>query len=167
MKPIFHRRFAKITGVATLAIGAFIVQPYRPMVFVGTSMTPTYHNHEIAWATTNTSDIKEGDIVVIDTPNGEIVKRIARMPGETIEKYFAIGQWNYVTTNVEASAKVRRRFHFVEEKVQPGHIFVLGDDPVSSIDSRQLGQLPISSIRYVLVNPKPRKSKWIAKTSNI
>jgi signal peptidase I len=160
MKPIFHRRFAKITGIATLAIGAFVIQPYRPMIFVGTSMTPTYHDHEIAWASTNTSDLKRGDIVVIDTPNGEIVKRIAYMPGDSIKKYYAIGQWNYVTTQLATSAKVQKRFNFIEEEIKPGNIFVLGDDPVSSIDSRQLGQLPISSIRYVLVNPKPRKSNW-------
>jgi len=155
MKGNIVSRIVRLVSVGSVLSGIFMLQPYRPVIFVGKSMTPTYHNHELALASTDTSHLKKGDVVVLDTPNGQIVKRIAYLPGEWIERYFLAGEWNDVDPSLtQSSQKCRDRFKFTRTRIPDGFVYVLGDNPMVSVDSRQLGVLPISSIRCVLVDPK-------------
>lgn len=159
MKGNIVSRLVRLISVGSVLSGIFVLQPYRPVVFMGKSMTPTYQNHEFALASTDTSKIQKGDVVVIDTPNGQIVKRIAYMPGDWIERYYQAGEWSDVTPSMarKASKKSREKFKFTRTRIPEGFVYVLGDNPLVSVDSRQMGVLPISAIRCVLVEPKVQK----------
>lgn len=154
-KSLFGHRVFKLASVGTFAVSTFVLQPYRPMVFVGHSMSPTYKNHELAMATTDTSDLKNGDVVVLETPQSTFVKRIAYMPGDWIDYYYTHGQWVFATSLAIQEFKHPERFKHKRVRVPEGYVFVLGDNRSVSIDSRQMGVLPIAWIREKLVSPRP------------
>ncbi len=71
------------TGVAFALTGVVLLQPYRPMVFMGHSMEPTYPNQSIVLTKpAEPGSLKHGEVVVIDLDSGPIVKRIAFLPGD-------------------------------------------------------------------------------------
>jgi len=151
-------RITRMVSAGAVLAGAYLMQPYRPVIFMGTSMTPTYENHEFALATTDTSRLKRGDVVVLDTDRGTIVKRIAHLSGDTIERYYEGGEWSDACGTVgTASQRIRKKLRVMKTRVPDGFVYVLGDNPMVSQDSRQLGVFPISSVRCVLVDPKPQK----------
>ncbi|MBC8065142.1 MAG: signal peptidase I [Chlorobia bacterium] len=152
-KSLFGRRIFKLVSVGTIIASAFLVQPYRPVVLVGNSMNPTYQNQEWAIATTDVQTLAVGDIVVIQGADSPIVKRIAHLPGGWV-RYVRFGnEWMFADTKTK-ELKHPERFPFKMVRVPEGYVFVLGDNPIASIDSRQLGVLPIASIKSKLVDPK-------------
>ncbi|MBN9502106.1 MAG: signal peptidase I [Armatimonadetes bacterium 55-13] len=151
-----HRLF-KLGVWIVLLVSAYLLQPYRAVIFVGNSMSPTYRNLEVALASTDISHIHKGDVVVIEGPEGIIVKRIAYMPGDWVDKFEFQGEWYYTDGYVvspHSLDKLGSRVKRGQAWIPGGYIFVLGDNAVESVDSRQLGAIPISSIRCVLVHPK-------------
>lgn len=150
-------RVVKGTVWIIAVVSIYLLQPFRPVVFMGTSMSPTYHNFEFAVATTDTSNLKRGDVVVIDGPNGMLVKRIAYLGGEWVDDFYIGGEWSYASSVVipkKGESLVKRGKQWVPN----GHVFVLGDNSMVSVDSRQLGVFPTSAIRCVLLQPKPEAS---------
>jgi signal peptidase I len=155
-KSLFGHRVFKLVSVGTFVASTFLLQPYRPMVFVGQSMSPTYQNKEFALATTDTSNLKRGDVVVLELPQGSIVKRIAYMPGDWIDYYYFRGEW-VLGKNINIKKfKHPERFKNKRVRVPEGYVYVLGDNRPVSVDSRQMGVLPMSWIREKLVSPKAR-----------
>lgn len=155
LKSLFAKRIFKFASVATVIAGAYFAQPYRPIVFLGNSMTPTYSDRELAVASVEIGELFRGDVVVVDGPNGQYVKRIAFLPGDEIDYYYFGGEW--MMGNAELFNRLNRpdRFPHKVVRVPIGHVFVLGDNWTVSVDSRQLGAVPISSIRAKLTEPKP------------
>lgn len=155
-KSLLGHRIFKLASVGTFAVSAFMVQPYRPMVFVGHSMEPTYHSRELALMTTDVHHLSKGDVVVIEAKDGTIVKRVAYLPGDWIEYRYFAGEWMYFNDN-KICNKIKHPDRFPKRmmRVPNGYVFVLGDNPAVSIDSRQLGVLPMSAIQAKLVEPKP------------
>ncbi len=159
-------RITRMVSAGALLGGIYLAQPYRPVIFMGNSMTPTYHNHEFALASTDTSHLKRGDVVVLDTPSGQIVKRIASLPGDWIERYYSAGEWSDATGTIgNVSKKCREKLNIKRARVPDGFVYVRGDNPLVSVDSRQLGVLPLSSVRCVLLDPKPQKPMTTADYS--
>lgn len=155
-KAFFGHRIFKLASAATFAASAYLVQPYRPVVFVGKSMANTYQDRELAVGTTDTRNLAVGDVVVIEREGSTFVKRIAHLPGEKIEYVKISDEW-IAKHSVQFSAlkhpeKFKRKFVVVPA----GEVYVLGDNPQISIDSRQLGTIPIELIKTKLVNPKAR-----------
>jgi signal peptidase I len=148
-------RILKYASVATVIAGAYSAQPYRPIVFLGNSMTPTYSDKEVAVASTQIDELFRGDVVVINGAGGPFVKRIAFLPGDEIDFHYFGGEW--MMGNSEVFKRLNRpdRYPHRVYRVPPGHVFVLGDNWTVSVDSRQLGAIPISSIRAKLTEPKP------------
>ena len=59
------------TGVAFAITGVAVLQPYRPMIFMGSSMEPTYSNQAIVLTKpTEPGDLKHGEVVVIEMDSG-------------------------------------------------------------------------------------------------
>jgi signal peptidase I len=154
-KLLLGHRIVKLVSIGGFIASAFMVQPYRPMIFVGKSMTPTYQNREFALSTTNTSNLKKGDVVVIEAGKGTIVKRVAFLPGDWIQYYKFKTGWAFVDQKVISQMRNPERFPLRHERIPEGYVFVLGDNPTVSVDSRQFGILPIASIKAKLVDPKP------------
>ncbi len=154
-KALLSLRIVRIISAATIVGSGFFAQPYRPLVFVGESMMPTYTNRELALTTNTIGDLKKGDVVVMDGPQGTFVKRIAFLPGDWLEYIKAGSSWYLVDERILKNVKRPQNLVRKHVRVPEGYVFVLGDNAVSSVDSRQLGVLPISSIRSKLIAPKP------------
>lgn len=155
-KAFFGNRIFKLASAATFAASFYLVQPYRPVVFVGKSMANTYQNNEIALGTTDTSNLSVGDVVVVEYKGSTFVKRIAYMPGDKVQ-YTKIGkQW--VPTNMLAFPMVKHpeRFKSKIVTIPSDEVYVLGDNLPVSIDSRQMGTIPLEAIKSKLVDPKPQ-----------
>lgn len=126
----------------------------------GDSMQPTLQTGDYLFVCTLTEP-EHGDIVVVPNPSDSgasgkyLIKRVIGLPGDTIM--------------AENGVLYRRgpedtEFHVVEEDflgepwigdipqetVQPGHIYVLGDNRNNSTDSRRLGQFSIDEMLGVV-----------------
>lgn len=157
-KAFFGHRIFKLASTATFAASVYLVQPYRPVVFVGKSMANTYYDQEIAIGTTDTQNLAKGDVVVIEREGSTFVKRIAYMPGDKIEYAKVLGEWVPKHSMGFAAMRHPGKFKTKTVTVPADEVYVLGDNLNVSIDSRQLGTIPIEMIKAKLVDPRPRKT---------
>lgn len=95
---------------------------------------------------------QRGDIVVFRPPNGgsePYVKRIIALPGERVEirdgAVFINGRRLIEPYLVEPTVWRGMTLNH-EYVVEPGHVFVMGDNRNNSSDSRIFGAIPMSSI---------------------
>lgn len=140
------KRFAfPITALGLVAFTAW--QPVRPVVINGVSMSPTLHNGQVVMGRNDFSELKRGDVVVADTPDGVVVKRVAFLPGDRIPEFFQQDEW--VMPVSFQQGRTFRNGHAVRRvKVVPaGTVFLLGDNVNHSIDSRNYGPVSIESVR--------------------
>lgn len=120
----------------------------------GTSMEPTLSNEEkITVEKYNfiVPKLKRFDIVIFETTETKVIKRIIGLPGEKVE---------YLEGNLLINGKkVEEKFltdeivtnnfnsaNIGEYTIPDNHYFVIGDNRTSSIDSRKYGSIPKSSI---------------------
>ena len=144
-----------VLGLGTLAM--VYVQPYRPIAIVGRSMEPTYHNHSFVWTVpVQAKDLKDGDVVVIDTDKGHIIKRIALMPGDKYLQVKSAFDWFDLIGYHPRVKRKSSRNQYREVKIPSNRIYVLGDNPSVSLDSRSFGCIPIERVKYKLVDQRPR-----------
>ena len=146
------------TKIALASIVGFAaaMQPLRPMVFCGNSMNPTYKNHEIVLTTAPGSDIERGDVVVLNTEDGQIVKRVAFVGGDLVPQLKIAGNWtDLVSIRFRSHTLERLRADIRFAMVPEGYVYVLGDNRTQSMDSRVYGCFPISAIERKVVNPSP------------
>lgn len=149
--------------VFVVLIRTFIATPVRVN---GTSMDPTLKNGDtmvLYKLTKKVRGIKRGDIVVIETENGKLIKRVIGLPGETIT--FKIEQKDDKVANILYVNGKKVKEKYIEEenrdktcsspvsmnedgiwplckteiKVPEGEYYVLGDNRGNSKDSRMIG----------------------------
>ena len=95
---------------------------------------------------------QRGDIVVFHPPNGgsePYVKRIIALPGEHVEirnGFVYINGKRLIEPYLSEPTVWRGMTLDHEYIVEPGHVFVMGDNRNNSSDSRVFGAIPISSI---------------------
>ncbi len=147
---------------AIIAVAVLFVFIGRPVYVSGTSMYPTLHNKDNLIISTYNAVLgqspKVGDVVVITKPNTRnepIIKRVIATEGQMVDIDFATGQV-YVDgqaiaepyANLDALPMKSGNTSF-PQMVQPGNVFVLGDNRNHSLDSRydEVGQV---DERYVL-----------------
>lgn len=157
-KAFFGHRIFKLASAATFAASAYLVQPYRPVVFVGKSMANTYLDREVAIGTTDTRELAVGDVVVIELNGSTFVKRIAHLPGDKVEHTKIGSLWVPTYMIRHKSLKHPERFPTKFVEIPMGEIYVLGDNSQISIDSRQLGTIPLANVKSKLIDPKPKSA---------
>ncbi len=139
--------------VVFILLGVFAIQP---VVVEGTSMLPQLHDGErllvnklvyyniksVSWG-----HLERGDIVVFwypKEPDKSYVKRIIGLPGERV----ALRNGKVLINGIELKEDYLDDINnqgvsnLSEEKVDPHHFFVMGDNRDNSSDSRYWGLVP-------------------------
>lgn len=155
----------------TLAVRDKVVQVFR---IPSASMEPTVFPGAHVWVSKTayaTGPVRRGDIVVFANPNERyqrFIKRVIALPGDSVElrddrvvvnrevlPRSESGEGTGVQeTNGGATYRIRldgpedpkSPSTFAESKVPNGHCFLLGDNRHHSIDSRQIGPVPLTDI---------------------
>lgn len=138
--------------VVTYVVFTIVVRPIR---IVGPSMTPTVHNGDFAIMNViglKLDKLKRFDVVVIDCDKlGEdLIKRVIGLPGETIEykddqlyvNGAVVPEVFFDLEFIETSKRTHNTEVFTRDfsaTIPDGEYFVLGDNRLSSQDSRTLG----------------------------
>lgn len=138
------------TFYAISKYGAFISKVSGP------SMFPTFSGQGdivLVDATTRWNDtIKPGDIVICSRPvdpSENIIKRVTAVADEVVVVY-----------PDRDHADIRR------VQVPPGHIWIQGDNPTHSLDSRQYGAVPLALVRGRVVMQLWPRFKMMDSTSS-
>jgi signal peptidase I len=131
------RSRALVWGALLAAVLA--VTPFRPLKISGHSMEPTLHHDEtylldqFYW---KSSGLRRMDIVVVRHGEEYWVKRLIGMPGDHLQIARRPDGWITDVRNVTAAPNLERSDDMPEERqVQPGEIFVIGDNLNRSQDS--------------------------------
>ena len=139
-----------VIGVAiVLLIANFIA---KPVVVRGSSMNPTLNNFDICISNRLSivlgGTIDRFDIVVAQTEEGEIVKRVVGIPGDTVAMRNGVLYVNGEAVE-ESYIDYPANYEMAETVVEEGHYFVLGDNRASSKDSHvsTVGQIPREDIK--------------------
>lgn len=138
---------------------AFIMFVAQVSIVQGFSMEPNLHTNQRVIIDKLSYEFQEparGDIVVIDELSSDVplIKRIVGLPGETVEI-----RNNQVFINGEMLDEPYlgdiSQTNYNPVIVPPEHVFVMGDNRMSSRDSRVFGSIDIYRIRG-----KVRLSIW-------
>ncbi|MEO2076021.1 MAG: signal peptidase I [Bacillus sp. (in: firmicutes)] len=128
----------------TITVRTFFFEPY---IVEGSSMEPTLHNQEkifvekMPW----NDHFNRGEIVIIDGKEEFYVKRIIGLPGDSIlmknDQLFVNGVQTkepYLTENRKEAMQIGNRLtgDFGPITVPENHFFVMGDNRLYSMDSR-------------------------------
>lgn len=126
--------------IAVLLIKAYI---FTPVIVNGPSMMDTLHDKDIMILDKigmKIGGIDRFDIVVIQTSQSKIIKRVIGLPGETIEYK---DNKLYINDKEVADPYPSQVTSDIEKQIIPNNTYyVLGDNRTDSVDSRILG--PIS-----------------------
>jgi signal peptidase I len=82
-----------------------------------------------------------------------IVKRVSMVPGDTFLETRALHSNVWFRADTAATKRLAREKKVPSRisRVPDGMIYITGDNPQQSLDSRQFGYVPITAIRGVLV----------------
>ncbi len=155
-----------ISILLAVLIAFFIRECVFTLVKVqGSSMEPTLQNNDRLYVNRFMDVPEKGDVVIFKPatdPNRPYIKRVIATEGDTV--YI-----DFVTGNVYVNDKIIKEDYIKERTrtrgtyidglmqkgqygrhnpivIQPGYIFVLGDNRNNSKDSRHLGPVPIEEV---------------------
>lgn len=138
--------------VCGCAAAAF-AQPFRPLVVVGESMTPTYRSGEVTVTVPTGGKVQRGDVVVVDRPEGPIIKRVVMIPGDPMLQVRTVfGGWKDAFGMAHFGPQKKDRVRYV--KVPEGTVYVLGDNLAGSTDSRYFGPISLSQVTRKVYRPR-------------
>lgn len=136
--------------ITIILIRTFLVTPVRVS---GQSMYPTLKNGEIMILNKinyRFNDIKRGDIVVIKTDTGKIIKRVIGLPNETLKYENNILYIDGVEVKEPYLKEKTEDFNLSEirvKKIPSNYYFVIGDNRDNSKDSRIIGLINKKDIK--------------------
>jgi len=133
-----------ILAVLIFLVIRSLVQNYR---IEGQSMEPNFHHgqyllvNKLAY---RLSDHARGDVIVFHYPNNptqDYIKRIIGLPGDTVEILEGVLYLNGSPVD-EPYDQIPMTRNISAQVVEPGNLYVLGDNRPASSDTRTWGQLP-------------------------
>ncbi len=146
-----------LAGLLLLALaarGAYELQPYRLIRVVGDSMEPTVANGALLWIDSRypiRKVLHTGDVVYFSLDGEFFIKRVVAMPGDELlmirtedANAVLIPGWQVIPAielcRNHPDARLERLI------VEDGRLYVVGDNRVTSFDSRDFGAIPASSV---------------------
>lgn len=138
------------------------LQPYRPFVVDGDSMSPTLVTGEWVVGVARPTRLSRGDVVVFRHGAETMIKRVAYLPGDRIERYFVVHQWVVPPNPYMRASLVRRGLPRHDLIVPQGHLFVVGDNYPVSFDSRSFGSIDEGEVLALLPKAAPFADGWYA-----
>jgi signal peptidase I len=131
--------------------------PLSVTTVLGHSMEPTLRpggSYVLDRSYYRSHALSRGDIVVFRTGGETYVKRIYALPGDRLWLLKAGDESGDQVLEPSEAARLRRPhpgsrlpyFCVVSLTIAPGQCYVLGDNRVNSIDSRQFGLVPMNAI---------------------
>jgi signal peptidase I len=149
-----HKPRQVLLATAGVLLLVFLLAEFRIVLVHGDSMLPTYHNGQTV--VVNQLSIfgahwKRGDVVLVRIGNEILIKRVFRLPGETLseaesERFKRVKEFFEPTKRKEAPFRV-----------PPGYVVVLGDNAAVSDDSRSFGPVKLSDVLGAVINAPPPK----------
>jgi len=141
---------------ATLVLAAALLvrwQVVAPVRVDGVSMCPTLWPGELAVLRKVGTAPRAGDVVALSRPGEPAsVKRVVAVGGEVVEVRDAVLHVDDVEVPEPfVDHRLIDALYFGPVRVPAGRLFVLGDARDTSIDSRQYGSVPASSVTGVVV----------------
>jgi signal peptidase I len=126
---------------------ASLLLPFRLLQVNGHSMEPTLRNGErylLDRFYYRLGGLRVGDLVVVQHNGEQLVKRVKGLPGDVLQ-FHRGGITNVTATTGTRRAPVLGR---AEEAVEPGRLYLIGDNFNHSEDSRswRIGQVPESEV---------------------
>lgn len=117
-------------------------------------MAPTYANESVLWERRPIGPLYDGEVVVTESPDGVIIKRIAYVSGDSIPQLQVGNGWTDLA-DISVKQRVSSRVHIRYYKLPKGEIYVMGDNRLVSVDSRAFGPLPESDVIGVVSDQRP------------
>lgn len=146
------KRIFKEFGIYAIILLAVILVKVYVFSFVvvhGVSMMDNLHDKDIMFLdkiSVNFNNIKRFDIVVVDTKDEQIIKRVIGLPGEKVEYKDNKLYVNNKLVKDDHTEKITSNFNVTLDK---NEYYVLGDNRTNSLDSRVLGPIKKSKIRGI------------------
>jgi signal peptidase I len=149
-----HRSLLILTAFASLSASA--VQPYRAVVVVGESMSPTYTDRELILSRRVNRPIQRGDVVLLKINGSTQIKRVSRIAGDEMLYWKSRTTWVDITESARSVDRFRSDSRLRVDVIPDNYVYVIGDNLGKSVDSREYGVVPISSIKGIVVSQRPK-----------
>lgn len=151
-----NKRLLILAALGLFLTGSAALCPYRLIIVSGDSMTPTYHSGQLLIGKKQmfcrNEPFRRGEVVLFRRDNGETcLKRIYALPGDEVVIFRLDDGFNLLIQ----AGEYMRYYRLVEEigsaridrfDVPAGELFLLGDAPQLSLDSRDFGPVPQSAV---------------------
>lgn len=156
------RRNASTTFGLAIAAILLIVVPVRafvfePMLVASTSMRPSLADGDLIFVdkiSPRLAPVRAGSIVAAQpaATGSVVVKRVVATGGQTVEIYEgALLVDGRMTSEPYADSRQMGGIFFGPQLVPEGSVFLLGDNRIASVDSRDFGAVPVDDIRGTVV----------------
>ncbi|MEP4079792.1 signal peptidase I [Haloferula sp.] len=164
MKPAYRNliRPAILAAIGLVVVSLFFFGFLRIYKIPTNGMSPTFIPDDYVFATKSgkkEADFKQMDIIVFSSPSNpksRFIQRIAALPGDKVEVkngHLSVNDQPIVSASGAKPApgtdtKSDMTLPTYPLVVEPGKVFVIGDNYENSLDSRYFGTIEIDSITH-------------------
>lgn len=150
-----------LTGAALVGALA-VLQPYRPFVVSGSSMSPAFMSGQIVIGNVRQTRVARGDVVVFRHGDETMIKRVAYLPSDRIELFRIIDQWLPASNKLVYRTLRTHKFPKRDYAIPEGCLYVIGDNAPASVDSRTYGPIDMSDVIAVVPGKESDRPSWFA-----